>query len=327
MNKKTSGADEKRFVKSVTKAVNNNDWAKAKIESEAFLAERDDCALAYFLCSLAAFNEDDFVSAYALAEKTVECDDKVREYEEVLAIICALLGNLNDSLFHAKIAAALPTSKALENLRLPEHLPSLAEAFAKVIEQPLLSRAVDAVNQGNWAEAESWFSQHISLEPENRDAHLGLVNCLLIQGLFRAAIDSLRAARHIMPQDEEIASQLAMALTAIGEFSESQAVHRWSMSAAEDDPVIHARALSDLLCDPETKTGDAIAAHQQWGKRFGLKARAGDAQPKAVSKDVLTVGYIIGALGKKSSGPAFSKILARHNPERFRSVGFGAAPL
>lgn len=326
-SKRSPSKPEKQYLEGISKLLNKGAWDEAKAKSEEFLSDHDDRAIAYFILALAAYNENDLTGSLFHAEKAVHHDGNIREYAELLAVLYAILGDLNNSLYYAKITSTLPHSDYIIALGLPKKLPTLAKAFSQVVEAPLLKNAFSAIEQGRWAEAENWFSQHVRLKPDSREANLGLANCLCIQGLFRAAIESLCAARHIIPEDAGIAGQLGTALTAIGAFSAGQASHRWAMAAAADDPVIHALALNDLLADPENKTTDVVSAFQKWGKRFGLQPEAGSGRPSAKAKDVLVIGYIIGAIGKKRSGAALARILAQHNLQRFRTVGFGMGRL
>ncbi|OHC75260.1 MAG: hypothetical protein A3G18_03070 [Rhodospirillales bacterium RIFCSPLOWO2_12_FULL_58_28] len=326
-SKPASSKLEKQYLESISRLLIKDAWNEAKIKSEEFISGHNDSAIAYFILALAAYNENDLTGSLFHAEKAVHYGADIREYAELLAIIYAILGDLNNSMYYTKIASTLPHSDHIIALGLPKKLPTLAKAFFQVVEDPLLKNAFSAIEQGRWVEAENWFGQHVRLNPGNRDANLGLANCLCIQGLFKAAVESLCAARHIIPNDAKIAGQLGTALTAVGAFSAGQASHRWAMSVAADDPTIHAMALNDLLLDPEKGTADIVSAFQQWGKHFGLRSESGAGKPSAKAKDILNVGYIIGAIGKKRIGSVLAKILAQHNPKRFRTVGFGIGRL
>jgi len=158
---------------------------------------------------------------------------------------------------------------------------------------------------GQWTEAENWFGQQFDIDPTCREACLGLAQCMFVQRKHRSAIDALRAAAHALPGDALIASNLGAALTAVGEFAEARACHRFAV-ATSDDAAVHAQAAVDGLHDPEGSLVAAAARFRAWGERFGAE--------------------VFGVPRNFTAG-GLARVLSRHDQDRYRVVGFGFGPL
>ena len=84
----------------------------------------------------------------------------------------------------------------------------------------MVNFGLHAVERKAWAEAENWFRQHLAFDSSDKSAHVGLAMSISAQGELRGSVEALRAARHALPHDVDIASQLGTALTTMGRFSE-----------------------------------------------------------------------------------------------------------
>ena len=324
-NRATS-SDKEHFLGLLADQIARNDWKKVKETCKTFAEAVDYSAEIPFIHALTAFAEEDFVGAISFAEDAFKVDSNVRQFADFLAVLYVLVGELTKSLYYAKLATALPSVECIQNL-ISEDMPRLSEEFLQVKKQPLLRRAIAALGQRRWLEAEHWFRQEIEFDAGNLEAYKGLANCLSVQGRCRDGIEALRAARHLAPEDPEIASQLGTSLMVVGEFAESRACHRWAMAADEGDAGIHAQALMDLLADPAVNPKDHAMAFRHWGERFGVDIESAAARPLDLSKERFIIGYFVGPLGRRKHGPAISKILAAHNQDRFLCVGFGYGQL
>ena len=323
---KPSDKEKEEFLNRADEHIKESDWKSLEDLCVNFAAAAGHCGEVDFLRSLAAFAEEDFVDALALAEAAFEWDSNISEYAEFLAILHILVGDIAKSVYYAKMASAVPSSRPIHDL-LPDTLPKYSEKFLKVEEDPLLKRAFVAAAQGKWGDAEHWFRQQVAYNMTVLDAYRGLANCLFIQGRFRDATEALRAARHIAPDDAEFASLLGRALTETGEYAESQALHRAAMDLAPDDAEFAADALIGLWANPEENTEVITAAFAEWGARFGLK-QSSRARPRvAEDHDTLIIGYLVGPLGRWRNGPFIADVISHHRRERFLSVGFGYGAL
>ncbi len=308
------------FLARTAQSVREGDWESVRDESDAYLNDQSGSPEALFVFALAAFHENDFRTAFSYAEEAFEADSQVKEYAEFLALLCLLTGDFNKSVYYGKMTGVLKPSERIGAV-VPKDMAKFADEFLQVEENPLLQRAFKAVAVNDWLEAEHWFRQQISFDSTDKVAYQGLVNCLFVAGRFRESVQTLRAARHVLPSDPEISSMLGTALTHIGEYEEGKACHRWAIRLGGDNPLIHANAITDILGDPRQPASEISSAFRAWGQRFGeeySKAPSANA-----NKDRLIIGYFIGSLGKSLMGSGIAKILSFRNSQRFSSVGFG----
>lgn len=279
---------------------------------------------AMFVLGLAAFHQGDLATAATATHRAMETDGDVQELARVLSVYYALAGDVNNSLYFGKLSTALPAQAAYSDL-IPASFPRFEVVFQNISESPLLERADQAAQRQAWADAEDWYRQHLTFRPDDRVALIGLAECLLATGNLQNAAESLRAARHVRPDDAGIAGMLAEVLAELGLYAESRACHRWATELAPADAAIHAAAAMDALADPEFPADQAAARLAGWGRRFGI-ADDGPAEP-ARPKDRLTIGYVVGDRGGTLLGSSLSTILAKHDPTRFQTVGFGLGAL
>jgi len=320
----TAGKDE--FLSEASEAIRQGDWASLEEVCVKYAATHNHCAEVDFLRALAAFAEEDFVDALTLAEAAFEWDSNVQEFAEFLAIINILLGDINRSVYYAKLATALPSSEKIKAL-LPDTLPRYSEKFFQVEETPLLKRAFAAASLGNWADSEHWFRQQIAYDMTEVEAYRGLVNCLFIQGRFRDAAEVLRGARHVAPDDADLASMLGRALTEIGSYSEGQACHRAAISLSNQDAEIAAHAITDLWANPEEDPAAITAAFDQWGQTYSSVLTESSSARPPEDKETLIIGYLVGPTARRRNSPYLADILSHHKQDRFLCIGFGYGSL
>jgi len=324
--KKKTATPKEHFFGRVDELVEKGEWETIQEEGAALLEGGEPCGDVLFLLALAAFMRHDFAGAVARAKQAYDIEPGVTEYCDLLATLHGMAGDLSSASFFAKMASVGTSSPKLVGW-LPKSLPTFTEAFFEVQSRPFFQQAVRALSLGRWADAEHWFGQHLAFHPKDAEAHAGLSHALMVRGLFASAAENLRAARHVVPSDAKVASLLGNALAAIGQFAEAQAVHRAAKAADAADPAIHAAAIVDLLADSEVKPQAIAAEIQDWARRFGVAPEALPPRRSSASPRRLTVGYVIGTAGRSQSIAFLTEILAKHEAQRFRVVGFGAGPL
>jgi protein O-GlcNAc transferase len=317
---------EERFFQQVGKLVENNDWEAIKEESEAYLQIDEECDEAYFLMALSAFGEDDYASAVTYARAAVDIAPTVLEYVDLLAVIYGTAGDLNNATFYAKLGSVNSSAKHVKAW-IPPSIPQFTEAFFETRQRPFFQNGLAAAARGAWVESEHWFRQHLVFQPRDADAFVGLANAMMIQGLYVPSVEILRAARHALPNDARIGQLLGSSLAALGQFAEGRSIDRWAMAESPDDAVIHASAYSNLLMNPDATALSLVAGAQEWGRRFGVSPD--EAMPPRVpsSKRRLTVGYLVGAMDRSSQARGLADILAQHDSNKFRIIGFGSGQL
>ncbi len=207
------------FLHSVECALKEGEWAQVRELCEPVLEKLPDCPEALFALALASVHDFDLAGAASLAHRAFAVDPNVQEYADLLAVAYGLAGDLNTSVYYAKLATAIPSSPPLREC-IPTSFPTFAHVLQTISEKPLFRRAANALVAKEWVEAEHWLRQHLVFDPASREVYLALGNCLLAQGMPRAAVETLRAGQHQLPLDPGIASLLAKALGALGLFDE-----------------------------------------------------------------------------------------------------------
>jgi predicted O-linked N-acetylglucosamine transferase (SPINDLY family) len=314
------------FVRNVSKHVKEGDWFAIGEVCRECLEEGDELAEAHYLLALSDFMADDHAGAIRHASRAFDLRNDVAEFADLLALLHALVSDVKASTYYRKLAMALPSDKTVKGWGMPQGMPDYSKAFLSVVEDPLFVRGSLALRSGDFAKAESWYSQAVQIDPTHLNAHLALANTQIIQGHFRAASDALRSARHVLADNGMIASLLGSTLTALGQFAEARAVHEWARRVARDDPVVHASAVTDLMADENASVDELTGAFRRWGEAFGV--REGVAAPgSAEARDRLTVGYVVGHGAGTATASALADILAAHDAARFRVIGFGFGDL
>jgi predicted O-linked N-acetylglucosamine transferase (SPINDLY family) len=324
--KKKTATPKEHFFGRVGEFVEKGEWETIQEEGAALLEDGESCGELLFLLGLAAFMRHDFAGAVAHAKQAYDIEPGVTEYCDLLATLHGMAGDINSASFFVKMASVGASSPKLAGW-LPKSLPTFTEAFFEARTRPFFRQAVRSLSIGNWVDAEHWFSQHLAFHPKDAEAHAGLANALMVQGLYAAAVEHLRAARHVVPSDAKVASLLGTALTAVGQFAEAQAVHRSATAADAAGPAVRAAAIGDLLADPATEPQAIAVEIQRWARDFGVSPDALPPRRSMGSPRRLTVGYVIGMAGRSHSISFLTEILARHDAQRFRVIGFGAGQL
>ncbi len=316
-----------RFLRAFKSAVESEDWVSAAAQAETTIAAKPGCAEARFALALVSIYRDELAVAQDAATRACELAPGIGDYEDLLAVIYGLAGDLNSALFHGKAAANAPRLAHLAGI-VPEAFPTLAQVFLQISEQPLLRRGLDALYKARWAEAERWLRQHLAFDPDNSEGAIGLAVSLLAREAPFAATEALRAARHRLPDDAAIASLLGRALTRTGAFDLAQACHASARLLAPEDGEHAAVALLDAMQDPRS-TGPAITAgYEDWCRSFAIADGGGAPSHQAVGADRrLTIGYVIANTGASPSAAWLAEILSHRNAARFTTVGFGYGPL
>lgn len=314
------------FFQRIDDLVEKDQWEAIEEETSAFIETDGPCAEASYLLALAALRHNDFATAVVHAKQAFDADSGVTEYCDLLGTVHGLAGDVNSASFFAKMASVAASSPRLSGWR-PKSLPTFTQAFFEARSKPFFEEATRALSEGRWSQAEHWFGQHLAFHPRDAEAHVGLANALMIQGIYGAAVENLRAARHALPAEPRLASLLGSALTAMGQFPEARAVHRSAKAMGAADAAVHAAAVRDMLDDPAAEP-DAIAAEiGGWAQRFGVAPDSLPPRRATASSRRLTVGYVVGVLNRSGVSHALADILAKHDAGRFRIVGFGSGRL
>jgi Flp pilus assembly protein TadD len=268
-----------RFRRALKQAVGREDWAEVATLAEARLVERPESDSAHYALALAAVYRDDLAGALQAATHACELAPDIADYQDLLAIVHGLAGDVKQALFHGKAAAGCGRRSPFARI-VPEGFPTLAQVFIQIREQPLLNRGCEAMARGRWTDAELWFRQHLAFVPDCTEAGIGLGESLLAQDQPLAAAEALRGLRHLLPQEPALASLLGRALGRIGDFDQAAACHRIARALAPEDGAIATAAVLDAAFDPRAETAAVAAAIRGWGGRASASTTAGPRPPR-----------------------------------------------
>lgn len=322
----TDPVDLRHHLDAAKAAADADDWDAVRDHCERGLESDPEDIETLFLAGVAAFHQGDLAGAASMTLNALQQDTDVQEFARALSVYYALAGEISSSLYYGKLSSALVPQDRFASL-MPESFPRFETVFKNISDNPLLERARQAVSSQAWDHAETWYRQHLTFRPDDVEAHLGLATTLQMAGQLRSALEGLRGARHVAPDDPRLAGMLGNVLARLGAFDESRACHDWACRGAPESVALHAAALQDGWLDPELSTDEQVARIRSWGERFGVSSDEAPWFPTPAPKDRLTIGYVVGGLGSTMTGVNLSAILAKHDPTRFQTVGFGLGTL
>ena len=320
------------FLANATKSLQSSDWDSLEQTCIDYLEKNEECLETLYIKSFIAHGRNDLRLAIDILEVALNRDDACDEIADTLATAYALAGELSSCIYYAKIASTLEVNETIKAL-IPPSFPTFTTAYSLISEKPMHNRAQEAFAEGDYVKSEHWYRQHLSFDSKDKDSYLGMTAGMLARGEIRGVANSLRAGRHALPFDPDIASQLAHTLVRLGNFTEAHACHRWAQQTAPDNAVIHAQALVDLMIDPDQQDQDFLALSKTWGKTFSKGASDDDGTSDffeaedPTPKDQLNIGFMLGSAGNTARGVTLSSILMQLDESRFQTVGFGLGAL
>lgn len=260
-------------------------WEQAVDACRQAMADPATVADATALMGVVAYFLDDIGQAIALFNRVATLPDASTDIPEVLAVLYAMTGFLQEALFHGKLATARP----LDNRIIPSfggRLPPFASVFYGMQERPLVQRGRRLLERGDCAGAIGNFQQQLALDSRNVEALDGLTEAYLENGQARSAIDLLRVLRLLVPDEPRYVARLAQALTAVGELSEGRACH--------DLAVLMAPTIANLAARLRDVGAAADAVAVAGARRQLEEALVAAPRPPTVSRSGrrLNVGFL-----------------------------------
>ncbi|WP_028879189.1 hypothetical protein [Terasakiella pusilla] len=272
--------------------------------------------------AFAAFVEDDIAQAYLLGEEALRLLPNAAQVADFMSVVAVYAGKSKDSYYFSKVKGTLQDDPDIAAVFPSDLIPKYGEVLSTVVDKPLLLRGVKAYRDNELDKAENWFRQHIILNPEDLQGHQALIECLVLEERYRGAIEALRSALHIIPNNAELLSREAVLLTQLGMFQDAAACHRYAQRLAPNDAVIAANYCLDVLEDPECSIETIVGLHQAWWDKFAFKPK-GNAPKADPDKKVLTVTCVVVGIETMRFGATLALALAHRDPGRYNFVGLG----
>ena len=279
--------------------------------------------------AIVAISMGNFAQAAHLLKNVENHPDASTDGFELLAIIYATAGKLEDSLFYGKLSTAKPPDEKLISL-LPANRPTFPEAFNNIQERPFFEAGKRLIASGQFENAIINLEQHLYFFQNDYEALDQMA--LALQGSNKTfdAIGYLRVLRQTYPENAGYASRLGQALCITGQHEEGMTCHLEAQtpeSSDQEDLEISCAYLRDL---------DYIFKGPISTKKRLLKQVTGilkkdidvklenELQP---GKEILTVGYVLGRMPSDDDMTMLGKVIARHDRGKIRTVGIGLGDL
>ncbi|MEQ8664766.1 MAG: tetratricopeptide repeat protein [Rhodospirillales bacterium] len=215
---------------------------------------------AYALLGVLSFVMDDFGRSIELLTKAHEIDPDMRECAEFLAHVHARAGNLNDSVYFAKIAGTGDSSPLLAGVEV-EGLNDLAAALDESEEKSYLMIAQKALSENRYADAVAECEKELRLRAGDLDVFLTLGAGLIGLDKPQRAMNAFRAAIHIDPTNPDAHLGLAQVLISLGEPGRAAICVDKAANLGISEPGLLAKAASvSAMINPKTLPESIAAA-------------------------------------------------------------------
>ena len=227
------------------KKSNEGDLDGALTICKQVVTEDEECAEAFFVMSIIAFNLSDQGQAYDMAKRAHDLSPDTREYTQMLATISARIGRLTDAVYFAKLSHVTEPDKRLSSI-IPPSLLDFESAMKSTSPSTHGLEGENALNLGQNDVAYRKFSAEIRINPNNAQALMGMAKAALATGRSRQAIGALQALVRKEPDNVDAFARLARALVMNGRETEGEAIARKSIARAEGDAEIFLQAMFAL---------------------------------------------------------------------------------
>ncbi|WP_417797380.1 hypothetical protein [Terasakiella pusilla] len=299
-----------------------NDWQGVISICEEESSKEDFDPFYVYTRAFAAFVEDDVAQAFLLGQEAMRLMPYAAQIADFMSVVSVHAGRSKDSYYYAKVKSTLKDDPEIAEVFPSDLIPKYGDVLAEVVDKPLFLRGVKAYRDNQIEKAENWFRQHIILNPEDLQGHQALIECLVLEERNRGAVEAIRSALHIIPNNPELLSKEATLLTQLGMFQDAAACHRYAQRLAPNDAVIAANYCLDVLEDPECSMEAIHALHEAWWDKFAFKSKG--KEPTAdPDKKVLTVTCIVVGMESLRFGATLALALAHRDPGRYNFVGLG----
>lgn len=232
-------------LKSAIQALKDQDTPKALDILQGVIRQNPNVPEALHLLGLCSVVLGDLGRGIDLINNAHELDVECRDYVDALASLKARVGDLNESLYYAKLATTLEPHPELAELT-PASLLDYARALATSNVSTLLLDAQLFYLQRLFPKTVEACEKELRIKPTSVDALRLLGKSLIEIGEYPRAEMALHAAEQIAPGDAETLSELAHCLALQGKNEDALACFDYAREEDEDDLAATAQQLQAL---------------------------------------------------------------------------------
>jgi protein O-GlcNAc transferase len=241
---------------------------------------------------------------------------------EVLASLYVQAGNLGESLFMAKLGAALGGPGKLSHL-VPKGFPNFDSVFYSFQDKPMLKNARAYLAKGEVSIAMEYVRQHSALNPSDGDSHAFLAALLLRAGMASVAYEVLSSVATKIVGDGEFpahyASLYARTLAAVGDFDGARRFYAKALALAPESADIAADRIADSVWLDENRE-QVTTIGEDWTRRF---CRTPKPRQWRQPDGKLVIGYIVSAFADPLDMAAVAAVARAHDRKRVTVLGYG----
>lgn len=230
------------------------------------------------LCSLLLGESGRAIELFSNAH---ELDPECRDYVDALASIKAKTGDINSSLYFAKLATTLEPHPELSNLT-PPNLQNYAESLMQVNVPSYILEAMLKYTQRSFHEAAKMCEKELRLHPTSVEALQLLGNCLIETGEYTRAEIAFHAAEQIEPGIPKTIAPMAQSLLMQGKNDDALACFAYAQSEDEEDVSAIARHIDALsfMDDRQWQSrGEIDELYLARAQRLGIERMEGGDTP------------------------------------------------
>lgn len=274
------------------------------------------------LMGVVAIRVQNFAYAIQMFQQAQDLPEASTDIPEILAVLHALVGNLPESLYCAKLSSVKPHDNRILGLLGPS-FPGFANVFTRIKEKPLVAAGETLLAESRFSEAASKFSQHVALNPRDEEGYDGLTRALVASGEVMTAVNMVRSLRMLAPQNAAYASRLGTVLAMTGEHATAGACHRQAILLDPKSVQSRYAHLRDLAYSPSVSAEAMAAARRGLSDLFSERMPAAAPQRPAVSSRAIRLGYLVGGLTEEDGIAMLADVLRHHDRSRFTLIGLG----
>ena len=256
----------------------------------------ENCAEAFFITAIIAFNLEDQGQAYDMAKKAHDLAPDTREYTQTLATISARIGRLTDAVYFAKLAHVTESDIRLAAI-IPRELLDFDKAMKTTSPSKYGLEGESALNMGQNHLAFRKFGAELRINPDNPLALMGMAKSALVLGRTFQAIGALQSLVRADPDDIYAFAYLARALVMSGREVEGEVIARATIKRAKGDAESYLQAMWALqhtsYLDPEQLKEIAVKFQQDFNSENALDdiERSSVADDRPVCIGLLSNGF------------------------------------
>lgn len=268
------------------------------------------------LMGVIALVSDDFGRAIEFLNRAHEIDPDDGKVCDLLSQVHSRVGNLNDSVYFAKLAGIGRGGSLLNGLRLKD-LTGLEDALANAGTKSYLTDARLAIGERRFDDAVDFCDRELRLHGSSAECLQLMGQAMLGRGQTERALDSLMAAVHLDPEDPATHLQIGVALGRLGQRDRAIQAFERAWRLHDDDTELAVRIIAEAAeVDPD---GDICERSVTW---TGMARKS--ARMSTLDRGGLRIGYLTDAACNIEEMRILESLLHGHSREDAQIYVFSA---